>query len=383
MTSKKERAEYRESALQTLNEALGAEFAVSAIADYGEELVVRIEERLLPLTFGPDQRAISARLQSQGFKTEWMETESGLHLRLKFPDSDRFPRANVILFLLTLVSVFFVPQCFHAGEVAALRGAESFDPFAWLVTPGQWEVSWALQFTGWLMAILLAHEFGHYFAGKRRNLRVSLPYFIPFPTLIGTMGAVIRFKSPIENRRDLIEVGAAGPVAGFVVALAAAIIGIAQTDIHTPGISFTFAGESLIMTFLASVIHGSALGEQYVQLAPAAFAGWVGFLVTMLNMLPISQLDGGHITYGLFGKRQRTVALITLGGLAVAGFYWSAWWVYAGFALFFRPFHPPTLNDQQPPSKSAKTLGWIALVIFALTFSLAPFGLDPAGAGAP
>ncbi|MBN4076079.1 site-2 protease family protein [Gemmatimonas aurantiaca] len=379
MTSKKETAIRREEALQALGQALGDEFAISAVADYGDEVVARIEERLFALPYGPNRDRVAQALKEHHCKVEWLENASGLHVRLKFHTAKTFPRTNLTLFLLTLVSVFFVPQCHHAMEVAALNGATSFDPFAWFVTPSQWEVSWALQFTGWLMAILLAHEFGHYFAGRRRNLNVSLPYFIPFPTLIGTMGAVIRFRSPIENRRDLIEVGAAGPVAGFIVALVAAYIGILQTDIQQPGLSFSFAGESLIMSYLGWLIHGEALAGQYIQLAPAAYAGWVGFLVTALNMLPISQLDGGHITYGLFGAKQRIVALVTLGGLGIAGMYWSGWWVYAAFALFFRPFHPPTLDDSAPIPTGAKILGWTALVIFVLTFALAPFGLDTGG----
>ncbi|HSH00028.1 MAG TPA: site-2 protease family protein [candidate division Zixibacteria bacterium] len=375
MATKEEQIRLRESALGRLRELLNNEYVFTAIGDYGNELVVRVEPRVPILTPPPNTAHISAELDRAGFPLRWEETTGGYYARIRFPEARVIPWKNIIMFALTLVTVFFVPQYSHYVEVTVLDLAqEPVDLLPWLGSPELWKVGWGASFTFWLLGILLAHEFGHYFAGRRRGLTLTLPFFIPAPWFIGTMGAVIRFKSPIENRRDLIEVGAAGPIAGFIVALAAVVVGMLRSDPAVEGL-FSMQGGSLLMTALGKVFLTEEAFNSTFRLAPAAFAGWVGFLVTALNMLPLSQLDGGHITYGLFGKRQRSVAIAALAALVVAGFSWPAWWLYAGLTFAFGPFHPPTLHDEIPISRTARVMGWVSLVIFVLTVNLAPFGV--------
>ncbi len=377
---KANKRQQREAILRQMEELLRGRFSVTAVGDLGEEVIVRIEPLLSPdeplsAIASAELSSVTAELIKLNYEAAWLERAGGTYLRVRIPNSDRFPWTNILLFALTVVTVFFFPQYSnYVIETVIDLKQEPLGFVDWVFTPSAWQVGWGLSFTFWLLGILLAHEFGHYFAGKRRNLRLTLPFFIPFPNFIGTMGAVIRFKSPIENRRDLIEVGAAGPIAGFVVAVIAIWIGLINTDPTLEG-TFSFESESLLMTFMGKMILGESAFGHTLRLAPAAFAGWVGVLITALNMLPLSQLDGGHVTYGLFGKNQRAIAVLAFGGLLWAGFQWPGWWLYGVMALIFKPFHFPTLNDNLPIPTSAKIIGWIALVIFALTLIIKPFGM--------
>jgi len=377
---KKQREQQRDTILQVLGELLRGRFTVTAVGSLGEETIVRIEPLQNPaeplsVLDGAVLDAITVKLNSLDYECAWLERSDGTYLRVRTPDSKQIPWKNILIFALTVVTVFFFPQYSHYAVVTQLDfGQTPLGFIEWLTQPSAWLVGWGASFTFWLLGILLAHEFGHYFAGRHRNLRLTLPFFIPFPNFIGTMGAVIRFKSPIENRRDLIEVGAAGPIAGFVVAVVAIWVGLMNTDPTIPG-TFSFDGESLLMTFMGKTILGESAFGHTLRLAPAAFAGWVGVLITALNMLPLSQLDGGHVTYGLFGKKQRPIALLAFAGLFWAGFQWPVWWVYGVLALVFKPFHFPTLDDDFPVPNSAKVIGWIALIIFALTLIINPLGL--------
>ena len=159
-----------------------------------------------------------------------------------------------------------------------------------------------------LLAILAAHEMGHYLTCRRYGIEATLPFFIPAPTLIGTMGAFIRIKSPISLKRQLFDVGAAGPLAGFVLALPALAVGLALSKIvpALPRESSIFFGDPLLLKVLAGILGKSAPAGYDLVLHPVAFAGWVGTLVTALNLFPIGQLDGGHIATALFGARART-----------------------------------------------------------------------------
>jgi Peptidase family M50 len=370
----------REAVLRQVEELLRGRFSVTAVGNLGEEVIVRLEPLLSPDTplskiDSAELSSITGKLGDLDYECSWLQRSGGTYLRVRLPSDTSFPWTNILFFALTVVTVFFFPQYSnYAIETLIDLKQQPLDFFDWLLSPSSWQVGWGVSFTFWLLGILLAHEFGHYFAGKRRNLRLTLPFFIPFPNFIGTMGAVIRFKSPIENRRDLIEVGAAGPIAGFVVAVIAIWVGLLNTDPTLEG-TFSFESESLLMTFMGKMILGESAFGHTLRLAPAAFADWVGVLITALNMLPLSQLDGGHITYGLFGKRQRPIAILAFVGLFWAGFQWPVWWFYGLLALFFKPFHFPTLDDNFPVPTSAKIIGWIALVIFALTLIIKPFGM--------
>ncbi|MFQ5608191.1 MAG: site-2 protease family protein [Candidatus Zixiibacteriota bacterium] len=373
MNAREERRAREEEVLQLFTGLLPAGCAVSALGDFGEELLLRIETDRgnVPEAVEAD---ISERLTQAGMSVSWLRKSASTYARIRTPRSGRTPWVNIVMFSLTCLSVFFVPQYSqYAMQVALAQNAIPLGPIDWLLTPSAWLIEWGASFTFWLLFILLAHEFGHYIAGRRRKLRLSLPFFIPFPSLIGTMGAVILFRSAIENRRDLIEIGAAGPIAGFLVALVAIAVGLSQTDTLAPG-TFAMRGESLMMTIMANVFLGDLPSNHFFDLHPAAFAGWVGLLITALNLLPLGQLDGGHIVFGLFGKRQHLVSKFALAALVVAGYFWPAWWLYGALALVFGPFHGPTLDDAAPLTRTARAMGYTSLVIFILSVTLAPLG---------
>jgi membrane-associated protease RseP (regulator of RpoE activity) len=204
----------------------------------------------------------------------------------KKPAKDRV-WLHLLLFGLTAVTTTFW-GCVYAGA--------------------EWHEWWrGLAYSAPLMGILLTHEMGHYLAARRHGIPVSLPYFIPFPFGLGTLGAVISMRGKIKSRNALIDVGAAGPLAGFVVAVVVLAIGLAQSPVEelplgTPAVS---EGNSIMYLFLKLVVKGEILpwGNRDVMMSPTALAGWIGFLVTMINLIPVGQLDGGHVAFGFFGDR--------------------------------------------------------------------------------
>jgi membrane-associated protease RseP (regulator of RpoE activity) len=234
------------------------------------------------------------------------------------------------------------------------------------------------QFAGWFLSILLFHEFGHFIAARRGKIDTSWPYFIPAPNILGTFGAFISLRSPIRDRRALFDMAVAGPLAGAVVAIIALFVGLGQSTIVTSPDSGTglILGESLLFKWIATLVMPGVTGEEHILLHPVAFAGWAGLLVTMLNLLPMGQLDGGHIAYALFGRWQRQIAIAVLIGLAVASIWWPWWLIWAAIGFLMRPQHPPTLIDEIPLTKRRRILGWIALALFVLTFTPQPFTLQ-------
>jgi membrane-associated protease RseP (regulator of RpoE activity) len=201
-------------------------------------------------------------------------------------------------------------------------------------------------------------------------VQMSYPYFIPAPTFLGTFGAIIRTRSPIQTRDDLILVGAAGPLAGAIPALAALIWGYATSTVVTapaPGEALFF-GDSLITWSVARLFFGVLPPDSTVSLSSLALAGHVGLLVTMLNLLPLGQLDGGHVVYGLFPRRQKETAVAFLVFLFILGFAWKGWWIWMVLAMIMRPFHPPVQRGDLPLSRRYRVIGWAAVVLFVLTF---------------
>lgn len=230
-----------------------------------------------------------------------------------------------------------------------------------------------LAFSITLMTILLAHELGHYFACRYYGIDASLPYFLPFPSPIGTLGAFIRIRSPIYTRQALFDVGIAGPLAGFAVLLPALIIGIAESKI-IPGIAergdLVF-GVPAVERFFEWIIFPHVRAAD-ILLHPVARAAWVGMLATALNLLPIGQLDGGHILYAFLGRWHKVLSRIFVVALIPLGyFYWPSWWVWA-VLLFFLALRHPVIYDITPLDKNRVALGLTALAIFLLTFTLAP-----------
>jgi len=230
-----------------------------------------------------------------------------------------------------------------------------------------------LAFSITLMTILLAHELGHYFACRYYGIDASLPYFLPFPSPIGTLGAFIRIRSPIYTRQALFDVGIAGPLAGFIVLVPALIIGIASSKV-VPGIAergdLTF-GVPAIQRLFEWIIFPRVRSAD-ILLHPVARAAWVGMLATALNLLPIGQLDGGHILYAFTGRWHKLLSRIFVIALLPLGyFYWRTWFVWAALLFFFALRHPVIFDDTKL-DKGRTVLGLAALAIFLLTFTLAP-----------
>jgi membrane-associated protease RseP (regulator of RpoE activity) len=264
------------------------------------------------------------------------------------------------------------------ATLAAGSWQQGGNPF---VRPGDLWLGVPFSFT--LMTILLVHEMGHFLTARRHRVAVTLPYFIPMPiSFIGTLGAFIRIRQVIPTKRALIDIGAAGPLAGFVVAVAAVAAGLPLSEtvpVADPdlagglrlGDSLVFA--ALVKLFAVPVPEGSDL-----LLHPAAFAGWVGLFVTCLNLLPVGQLDGGHVAYAVWGERQRTLSKAVVAALLVAGVLgWKGWLVWGVLVLLLGTGHPPTLDAPVPLDTPRRRLGWLSLAVFVLTFTPNPFQILP------
>lgn len=281
-----------------------------------------------------------------------------------FPAQRRIPWLNIWLFVATAISVSLVPAWI-------IEGNKVFHDFSIIL---HWQ-----QFAVPLLLILLFHEFGHYLAARRRGIRVSLPYFLPAPSAIGTFGAFIKSNSPFPSRRDLLEVGAYGPIAGFVAALVFLFLGLTNVVIQPvpAGLDLPILVEPLIMRLAQAIVIPTSVPDSYsifLQDNPMLFAAWVGLVVTMLNLLPVGQLDGGHIVYALSPRRHHLVSRGVFIALVGLGFVWQGWWIWAIMIFFVIRFgHPPTLNDYQPLEPRSRWTGWVAMVIFLLTFSPVPF----------
>jgi membrane-associated protease RseP (regulator of RpoE activity) len=281
---------------------------------------------------------------------------------------------NVLLFLATV--------CTTVSAGAMLQGVNPF------THPDQLTKGFPFSFA--LIFILLSHELGHYITSRIHKINATLPYFIPAPTFIGTFGAFIKMRSPVLDRRALLDVGVAGPITGFIVSLPFLIVGLKLSEVKAmvtvPEGGF-FIGSSLLLSFLTKIIFGDLPDTQQIILHPVAFAGWIGLLVTSLNLLPIGQLDGGHIAYALFGEKQEKISKVAFISLIVLGTYkwmgelfnvqipgWEGWIFWAMLLLMMGLKHPPPINQWVDLDRKRMVMGWIALVIFVITFTPVPFG---------
>jgi membrane-associated protease RseP (regulator of RpoE activity) len=229
--------------------------------------------------------------------------------------------------------------------------------------------------------ILLCHELGHYLACRRYRLPATLPYFLPLPLAIGTLGAFIRIRASIRSKRQLFDVGVAGPFAGFVALVPIVVLGILwshpvplQALPPAPDApTLIVPGRSLLLVGLMYLVHGPAGAGEVYQLHPFVFAGWVGLLATSLNLIPLGQLDGGHILYAATGRLQRRLALpLWLGLLAVAVLFWPGWGVWCVVTLVMGLHHPPVRDEEERLDPVRRTLAWVALAIFVLAFMPVP-----------
>jgi membrane-associated protease RseP (regulator of RpoE activity) len=239
------------------------------------------------------------------------------------------------------------------------------------------ETLWkGIPFAGTLLFILVTHELGHYVLSKIHRVPASLPLFIPGPPhFIGTFGAIIRMRGPIVSRRALFDIGVAGPLAGFVIAVIALVIGLGLSTVVDRTATFGLQlGEPLLLQWLSWLVIGPLPPQADVVLHPIGFAAWFGLFVTSLNLLPIGQLDGGHVAYALWGNRQRTMAFITVPVLILLGFIgWPGWFVWAFMAGLWGIGHPPIMDLATPLGRGRTIVGWIALAVFVLTFAPVPF----------
>jgi len=273
----------------------------------------------------------------------------------------RFPVIPVLLFAVTFATTLL------AGAMQ-----QGVNP---LETPlALWK---GLPFSLTLLFILGAHEFGHYAMARRHGIDVTLPYFIPAPSFIGTFGAFIRMKSVIPDRRVLVDVGAAGPLAGLIVSVPILLLGLYLSDVTTavaPEGEGIALGSSLLFALLTWLVHGATPAQMNLILHPMAFSGWIGLLVTSLNLLPVGQLDGGHVAYALLGKKQRHLSAVVLGGLLILGLTgWMGWLVWGALLMVMGIHHPPVAADLVPLDRRRFAIGWITLGLFAATFIPVPF----------
>ena len=342
-------------------QALSDIFETEVLYSEGPELVLYGKPRVAGNFF---TEMAHSRISNLGYNFKAEESDGFFTLRISPPGvvaKKEIPWLNIVLFVLTVFSTLLT-GAMSAGETNLFSQPE--------------KILKGIPYSFWLLSILLFHEFGHYWAAKRRKVKVTLPYFIPGPTLFGTFGAFIRAKSPFKNRKELLEVGAAGPVAGFVVSVLAIIFGLATSQVvkALPETGALKLGDSLLFSFLSKIVIGEIPAGYDILLSPVAFAGWAGLLVTMLNLIPIGQLDGGHISYALFGKKQKIIGDLATLGMIVLAYFWTGWLVWVALAFIMRPNHPPTLNDRIPISTGHKILGWISYAIFILCFIPVPLG---------
>ncbi len=228
-----------------------------------------------------------------------------------------------------------------------------------------------------LMSILFIHEMGHYFTSKKHGIATSLPFFIPIPPImpsfnIGTFGALISSRDPMPNRKALFDVGISGPIAGFIVAVPVTIIGIMYSHpapLMEPASGEIILGGSILFTYLSTYILNIPLGTP-IDLSLIAFAGWVGLLITSINLLPAGQLDGGHIFRAFLGEKQKWA-----GWIAVMIMIFTGWFFFAIIIMFMMGMqHPPPLNDATPLDMRRKLLFFIAIIILVLCYI--PYPID-------
>jgi len=289
---------------------------------------------------------------------------------------------HVVLFVLTFITTTLVGAEFYASFLTGLDShtASKLPSFPWLMVGGLW-------FSVGVLAILGIHEFGHYFACKYYRVDASLPYFLPMPLpflMPGTLGAVIRIRQPIASKLQFFDIGIAGPIAGFVVAVPILLLGMSLSNVVTlpPDFDGTNFNDPLLFQFVARLFFPSIPAGQTINLHPAGWAAWWGLLATALNLCPVGQLDGGHVSYAVFGRKS---SLITLGvaacliGLTSYSLVvlhtpsYLMWTVLLIIMLFVMgPHHPRTLDEDRPLDRRRLWLAAIAAVMLIVSFTPIP-----------
>jgi len=265
---------------------------------------------------------------------------------------------NIILLIATLITTIYVGTVYlYAGYFGLTK-----------VTPIDYLYGF-VYFSLPLMVILGSHELGHYFTARRNNVAASLPFFIPAPPPFGTMGAFISLRDPIPDRKTLIKIGAAGPIVGFIMSIIIGIIGAYLGQVQKPvNVTNSQVEYEIMLPFIYSILP--FLNAHYVH--PVAFAAWIGFLVTAINLFPVGQLDGGHISRGLLGEKSKYLSYTFLMLLILLGLFNISWIFFAVIVIILGLNHPPPLNDISKPSYKELTIGAIAILLIAVSFSPQP-----------
>lgn len=329
------------------------------------------------------------------------ENQHVIYLAAKKPEPKTSnPRINLLLFIATLISVWITGGFMAIGNQQFINNTEKIK--ALLVDGWPFAVS--------ILAILGAHEMGHYIAGRKHGVHVTLPYFIPLPIIspFGTMGAFINMKSVPKNHKQLFDIGVAGPISGLVVAIPVLIIGLLLSKIEplpstiANGMGLQMEGNSLIYILLKYLIFGKFLPEpasfngmapflywiKYfftgkpfpfggldVIIHPVAWAGWAGLLVTSLNLLPVGQLDGGHILVSVFGEKVKKIFPFILIALVGLGFAWNGWWFWAALLFMLNRLPSQVYDSVTPLDKKRKFIAFLMLIVFVLVFIPVPIVL--------
>jgi membrane-associated protease RseP (regulator of RpoE activity) len=303
-------------------------------------------------------------------------------------------KINLWLFLATVVSVVVTGMGYT--DPALLKGVSSNLEIGWITF-----LHGGLPFAAGMLGILLAHEFGHYLMTRHHKTVASLPYFIPFPTLLGTMGAVILWKQLPRNKRILFDVGVAGPLAGLLVAIPVVLLGLSGSKLAPfEAVSGGFIeGNSLVYLLAKFAVFGRMLpapasygdlapvlywlkffftgmpapiGGIDVYISPLAMAGWAGLLVTSLNLIPVGQLDGGHVLYVLLGNKTRYVLPVVIPLLAGLGFFWNGWWLWMVMLLFLGRHSADPLDQITELDPARRVYAYLMIVVFMLVFIPVP-----------
>jgi membrane-associated protease RseP (regulator of RpoE activity) len=268
---------------------------------------------------------------------------------------------NLALFLLTVASVFMVGGL-KAVEVPGRGTLLGIDP-----------ADGARLAIG-LLSILVAHEMGHYLAAWYYRVDATQPFFIPFPvpgfSLVGTLGAFIRIRGPIPHRRALFDIGVAGPLAGFVVCLPVLWLGIREATLQplAADAEGLFLGEPLLFRWFTQLVHGPVAADQTLLMGRLGLAAWFGLLVTALNLMPIGQLDGGHVTYALLRDRAHRISRIASWVCVALVYFGPSWILWAVLMRILGRRHPPTRDDAEPLGRARVVVGALSLVVFVVCF---------------
>jgi len=264
---------------------------------------------------------------------------------------------NLALFLLTALSIFLV-------------GSSTFLSLPGRGTVFVFDLGSGLRLMIGLLSILTCHEMGHYVACRYYRVDATLPFFIPFPSLVGTLGAFIRIRAPIPHRRALFDIGVAGPLAGFVVALPVLWLGIqeARPVPFDPDGGGLFLGDPLLFRWISRMVHGPLADDVTLSIGSLGLAAWFGLFVTALNLIPIGQLDGGHVTYAVLRERAHRISRIGWWVCVALIYFGPNWILWAVLLRLLGRRHPPTLDDRQPVGRGRELVAVLGLVIFVVCF---------------